>query len=290
MTSRNYCVTLWDEDWSVDRVDQTKVRYMAVQKEKCPTTGRLHFQGYVELFKPSRLPGLKKALGIIAWRGYKREGTREQARDYCMKDDTRVDGPWEIGQWIGGQGYRTDVEKVTDMIKEGRTRKEIFEDLPEVYLRLHGGIDKAVALQSKPRMREDLVVTCYWGVPGSGKSYRCAAEADGDAYRWPANCAEPRGYNGERHVIIEEFAGWLPASTLKVVLDKYPCTLKVPYGSVAWNPERIWITSNHDPSAWYTSRVDNEAIMRRLSNVTHFVTRYEVSGNSGPTPVTNSDT
>lgn len=277
MTSRNYCFTVWDPEWDIHEVDGTKIRYAVCQRERCPTSGKLHFQGYCELFKPMRLTGLKKALGVNSWRGFDRAGTRDQARDYCMKEDTRVEGPWEYGDWIGGQGYRTDVEKAIDMIKEGRPRKEIFEEIPEIYLRLHGGIDKAIALQQKPRVRENLVVDCFWGVPGSGKSFRAAAEAGPDAYRWPTNCAEPRGYNGEAHVIIEEFSGWLPASTLKVVLDKYPCTLKVPYGSVAWNPDHIWITSNHDPRSWYASKVDNEAIVRRLK-ITNFVTRYEVNG------------
>ena len=26
-----------------------------------------------------------------------RRGTQQQARDYCQKHDTRVDGPWEYG-------------------------------------------------------------------------------------------------------------------------------------------------------------------------------------------------
>lgn len=278
MTSRSYCFTVWDADWSTDRVDETKVRYLVCQLERCPTTQKLHFQGYCELFKPARLTGLKKALGANSWRGFSRLGTREQARDYCMKEDTRVDGPWEIGAWAGGQGFRTDLEKVIDMVKEGRTRKEVADELPQVYMRYHGGIDKLVSLQQKPRLRENLEVVVYWGVPGSGKSYRAAAEADLDCYRWPANCSEPRGYNGERHVIIEEFTGWIPASTMKVVLDKYPCTLKVPYGSVAWNPEKIWITSNADPVTWYVSKIDVEAIKRRVKTVEHFVTRYEVNG------------
>lgn len=195
-----------------------------------------------------------------------------------MKEDTRVSGPWEFGEWITGQGHRSDVEKVVDMIKEGRTRKDIFDEVPQTYLRLHGGIDKAIALQQKPRMRDHLEVYVYWGVPGSGKSYRACKEADEDVYRWPANCPEPRGYNGERHVIIEEFTGWIPCSTLKVVLDKYPCTLKVPYGSVAWNPEKIWITSNWDPVTWFQSKIDVEAVKRRITRCEEFVTRYEVSG------------
>lgn len=254
-----------------------KVRYCVYQKEKCPSTDKCHFQGYIELAKPMRIAGVRKLLNCNAHLETKK-GTREQARDYCMKEESRVEGPWEFGEWSTGQGARTDLKNVTKMIMEGRPEKEIFEGNPETYIKYHSGISKAIGLmQSNAKHRDELRVFVYWGVPGSGKSYRASMEAGGEAYRWPVGCGEPRGYRGERNVIIEEFNGYILASKMKVILDKYPTTLQVPYGQVAWNPTTIWITSNYDPAKWYQNEVDNQAIMRRITKCETFVTRYEVT-------------
>lgn len=280
MTSRNYVLTIWDDVFSEATVDLSKIRYLVFQREKCPSTGKLHYQGYVELFKPARHAGLKKALGCSSvWAKPKaKDSTREQARDYCMKEESRVEGPWEIGAWITGPGARTDLENVVDMIKAGRPTKEIFSEYPETYLRFHGGIDKALAFQQKPRLREELEVKVWWGVPGAGKTHRAREWLGEDIYEWPAKCEEPRGYAGQSCVLIDEFTGWLPASLFKTVTDKWPCVVKVPYGQVAWNPVKIAITSNYDPVTWYNNKVDTQAVVRRMKEIIPCVTRYEVDG------------
>lgn len=281
MTSRNYCFTIYDMEWKYENSDS--VKYCVYQKEKCPSTEREHYQGYIELNKPMRMAGLKKVLNCNA-HIESRKGNRDQAREYCMKEESRIEGPWEFGEWGKGQGNRSDLEEVSDMIMKGRPEKEIFEECPETYLRYHSGISKAIGLMGGvAKYRENVRVFVYWGVPGSGKSYRASQEAGGEVYRWPVGCGEPRGYRGERNVIIEEFNGYILASKMKVILDKYPTTLQVPYGQVAWNPENIWITSNYDPKEWYQTKIDNEAIIRRITKNENFVTRYEVTeGNTEP--------
>lgn len=281
MTSRNYCFTIYNMDWKIENSE--KIRYCVYQKEECPTTKKPHYQGYIELDKPMRVAGVRKLLNCNAHLEVKK-GTRDQARTYCMKEESRIDGPWEIGTWTNGQGTRTDLSNIAKLIIEGRPESEIFEQNPETYIKYHSGISKAIGLvQGKAKHRENLRVYVYWGVPGSGKSYRAAMEGGDQVYRWPVGCGEPRGYRGERNVIIEEFNGYILASKMKVILDKYPTTLQVPYGQVAWNPENIWITSNYDPQKWYQSEIDNQAIIRRITSIEHFVTRYEVTeGNTRP--------
>ena len=43
-----------------------------------------------------------------------RRGTRDQARDYCRKVETRVEGPYEFGEWMvtghGGEKRTRDQE------------------------------------------------------------------------------------------------------------------------------------------------------------------------------------
>jgi hypothetical protein len=69
----------------------------------------------------------------------KRRGSRDQARDYCRKEDTRKDGPWEVGQWkAGGAGRRTDLSGIVDACKTGSI-KRVAEEHPEGILRYAKG-------------------------------------------------------------------------------------------------------------------------------------------------------
>tara|TARA_R100000900_G_scaffold117521_1_gene92445 strand:- start:4651 stop:4995 length:345 start_codon:yes stop_codon:yes gene_type:complete len=72
-----------------------RVSYLVYQLEKETIE---HIQGYVEFKGEVKFMDVKETMGR-AWYSF-RYGTREQARNYCMKESTRVDGPWELGVWV----------------------------------------------------------------------------------------------------------------------------------------------------------------------------------------------
>lgn len=77
-------------------LDKEIIKYGIWQQERCPTTGRLHLQGYFEFSKPMRMSAVKRAIGDAAAHVEPRNGSREEARDYCRKEESRVAGPWEV--------------------------------------------------------------------------------------------------------------------------------------------------------------------------------------------------
>lgn len=95
--ARDWCFTIFNQDWKHDIFNDGRVKYAVVQLEKAPDTGKLHFQGYMQLPKPMRIPGAKRLLECDSAHLEPRKGTREQAADYCKKPESRVDGPWEYG-------------------------------------------------------------------------------------------------------------------------------------------------------------------------------------------------
>lgn len=129
MTSRSWTFTSYSES-APEFCD--KIRYLGYQQERCPTTGKLHWQGYLELFNSMRLSGVKKLLGDNSIHLEKRRGTRDEARNYCIKDETRVSGPFEFGNWISGQGCRTDLIKLVSDIESGKTDYELLKSDPEI--------------------------------------------------------------------------------------------------------------------------------------------------------------
>lgn len=82
------------------------VRRAIVQKEKCPDTEKIHYQGFMELKSSMRFGGIKTILRCDSAHLEKRKGTPLQAWEYCAKEESRVEGPWQYGDPPKGQGHR----------------------------------------------------------------------------------------------------------------------------------------------------------------------------------------
>jgi len=81
--------------WQLPHFDGTKVRYMCYGEEHCPSTGKLHYQGYLETFNPHRYPGLKKLLKVQDCKFFPAAADRETNYKYCRGDYTTVDGRYK---------------------------------------------------------------------------------------------------------------------------------------------------------------------------------------------------
>jgi len=80
------------------------------------------------------------------------------------------------------------------------------------------------------------------------------------------------GYQGEEHVIIDEFRGGIDIAHLLRWLDRYPVRVEIKGSSKPLVARTVWVTSNLPPVKWYPD-VDEDtlnALLRRLK-VTEFV-------------------
>lgn len=110
--------------------DPMQLRYAIWQIEECPETHRTHVQGYLELPKTKRFTGIKALFRDQSVHLEERRGSRTQARDYCRKDESRVQGPFEHGTWINGPGERTDLHAVREAIFNGANQNTIDDLFP----------------------------------------------------------------------------------------------------------------------------------------------------------------
>lgn len=254
MFSRHWLFVLPNPKACLDFQSSECVRYAVYQEEVSNDTGLHHFMGYIELDRTVRLSYVKKLKGLEKSHFEIRKGTRDQARDYCMKDDNRVDGPWEHGVWkAGGQGRRNDMTEMWNAIKDGATEMEIMEQFPELYMRYHRAISIRCASQ---RRTQKSIVTLIVGPPGVGKSKYCL-DNHPEAYWLSRNKNKTwwQGYNRQDTVIIDGLDhSWIKFNHLKQLLDM---------------AKQIIITSSRDPRAWYSSRnkSDNKALMRRMDKI-----------------------
>lgn len=101
MAARRYCFTWFVDDEDIMTLDakleeiraDPRVRGMAGQLEECPTTKRLHLQGYIELTQPVRMAGMKKLLGDHVHLAAAK-GTRHQNVEYVNKKSVTMSLPY----------------------------------------------------------------------------------------------------------------------------------------------------------------------------------------------------
>lgn len=96
MSFSNICFTSFEDEpphWNAD-----KLVYLVFQRERSPTTGKLHYQGYAEFIRSTRVREIQNILAIGSGHVERRSGNQQQAIDYCKKEDSRVEPPVEFGQ------------------------------------------------------------------------------------------------------------------------------------------------------------------------------------------------
>lgn len=74
------------------------IRRWVYQDETAPTTGRLHAQCYLEFASAQYFRVVKRWFASFGHQSVHLEpavGTPAQCYDYCTKEDTRKDGPWQ---------------------------------------------------------------------------------------------------------------------------------------------------------------------------------------------------
>ena len=199
-----------------------------------------------------------------------RKGTREQAKAYCSKDDTRIEGPWEKGNWeAGGIGTRTDLRRIKEKLDAGVSTECIAhsDEHFETWCKYRGAFNEYKKIRTSPRTWKTEVYV-YWGESGTGKS-TMAQQMAPNAY-WKTNDEYWDGYNGEEDVIIDDFYGWIRYDIMLRLLDRYPMDVNARYGHRRLAAKRMFITSNKRPEDWYPNIIDKKPLLRRIEHIVHY--------------------
>lgn len=275
--ARFYVFTYYDYGDNVPKLGE-HVRYVCWQPEICPETKRPHLQGYAEFTKPVRIPQAQKELDI--GKSYMHEklkdSTREQARDYCRKQES-ANGPWvEIGTWIGGQGHRSDLDGLAEAIREGKTLYEIVDQHTVAFIRSYRGVERAMEILRPPPSRRACRVYILYGVTGTGKS-SAIAKVYPDCYWFPkpqnGHCYA-LAYTGQRVAVFDDFYSWIPLDFMLRICDKNPLVVNICGGSASFLADTIIITSNQNPKYWWSGMRGRRDIAREeLETVPSFARR-----------------
>jgi len=238
-------------------------RYLVWQRER-GRNGTEHYQGYVVWKTVKSLAQCKQVSSRAHWET--RRGTHAQAKAYCMKSDTRVDGPWTVGE-EPQPGKRTDLDRMKEAADADKPEIDIANEMFGTWAKHYRALERYRGIKQGNNRTWHTKCTVYWGAPGVGKSRRAQAEAPGAFW-----LAKPRaagsgawwdGYDRHEVVVIDEFSGWLTRDLMCRLCDRYPLNVETKGGAVALLAKRIIVTSNKPPCDWWPN-VGIGAMQRRL--------------------------
>lgn len=268
-----------DDLWHID-ITQPDIRYVVYQREKSPTTGRIHIQGYIEFTKSIGFRAVQKALNFgTPWVGRCR-GKQEQCIAYVTKEETRhSDGFWEHGHpEEGGQGARNDLVKMKKLIEDCHNTPGvapelvIAEDDFSTFVKHHKAIRLYYELTAPKRNFKPEVIWIY-GQAGVGKS-RLFWERHPDGYDLliPSKQGDNvwfERYNGENAILIEDFGGEIPFKYLLRLIDRHPMKVAVKGTSTQFRSRIIYFTSDVHPLEvnWQANVGDKAQLIRRIDTI-----------------------
>ncbi len=165
--SRNFCFTAFDMEVEPE-FNEDFMRYLVYGMEVAPTTGRLHWQGFVQFLQPVRPSGVSKKLDMKGAHVERMRGTAKQAADYCKKEGKFE----EKGKLCKGQGQRNDIGAAVDAIRSGVSDMELIMDHGNTFVKYNHGLKdvRRVCMKAAARRFRKIKVHVRWGPAGIGKT------------------------------------------------------------------------------------------------------------------------
>ncbi len=276
--NRKYCFTVNNEARLfyiglevLYETNKGHIQYICGQLEKA-STGQIHFQGYVQLKRSQRLTWLKNNIDDTAHFEVQKAPQNIDAKEYCMKAETREEEFIEFGIFVKGKGARSDLNKFRVAVKEGKTKKELMDEHYAIFARYRHFYSTLSEMYGPPKEGKDILVSLYYGTTGTGKTRRAVAfdgfwkKPIGD-FKWFS------GYDKHKVALFDDFKGEVKLSYLLQYLDRYPIYVENKGGHCWFHPDHIIVTTNYHPRAWYNwedREVSYKALARRFTEVIEF--------------------
>lgn len=216
-------------------------------------------------------------------------GTSEENRAYIeksgkwaddAKSDTRCPGTFEEWGEIPEeqQGFRSDLGRLYEMVKDGKSDFEILETCPDFMTRLTD-ISRARQIILTEEYRSTFQpkdVTYIYGPTGTGKT-RFVMEREGYAavYRVTEYEHPFDAYAGQQTLVLDEYRSQIKMTVILNLLDGYPCVLPCRYADKVGCFDSVFIISNISleeqyPEVQRTYPQRWAAFLRRIRRVVKF--------------------
>jgi len=309
-------------DWSILNVSdfiesisqRSEVRFISGGVEHAPSSDRAHFQGYIEFNKAMRYT----AVGVLLDtrfknlkyrpqsqrrdlpRGYSyspkdkphnltyiapKKGSREQARDYSMKQgkyeeesSCQILAPIAFGKWVDN-GQRLDLEDLATDIENGKTDIQIFNRDPVAFMRHQRMIRETRSMLTNNQwasVYRDVQVCYISGPTRIGKTSLITKHFGYENIHRITDLDNPwDSYTSQPVVIFEEFRESFPLHSMLSWLEGHPVELPARYFNRQAAFTKVFIISNWSWSQQYqdireSHPEDFSALMARIQHSISF--------------------
>lgn len=248
--ARHWFITENNPEGNVDAIfqellDNGVIHYACWQFEM-GEEGTLHIQAYVNFARQTRWNQVREILPNAYWQLCI---DPISARDYCRKEESRIEGPYELGVFRPPAAKMNVWKELYKDVKDGRTDMELLEKWPAQVGMYFRGINTIRTIVSRPRTFKTKVIYLY-GLSGVGKS-RFVLENWPEAYWKQPDSIWWDSLTNHETVVLDDFYGSLPLNTLLRLLDRYPMLVQTKGSQVNFAAKRLIITSNSLPAQWY---------------------------------------
>lgn len=251
-------------------------KYSCFQIEKGDNCDTVHIQGFIVFKNPMHWTTFKNNFPCSHFN--KCISTNTNCRKYCTKEDTRIDGPYESGEFAEERS-RTDIKQFLDMVKLGTDDEELQTLFPSLYLREFTKLEKirnkSIFKDYKTKYRKMEVIYIY-GPPRIGKtSYINKLYGYGNYYTVTTYNKGPfDNYTGEKIIVFDEYESQIKISEMNMLIDGHPVQLPCRFENKWACYDKVYIISNSPLNEQYNSDfikpVQREAFQSRITKIIRF--------------------
>jgi len=272
--------TQTDEEFYSYLENLSHVKYFVFCREKAPTTGTIHFQGYIEFVQSKRFSTICSYLPKthIMPRG----GSKRDCIDYVKKQgkhtdkkDTQIGTIFEFGD-TSEERARNDLEEIRKAVLiDGESPREILlnrnVNIQQLKLadRLYAEHMNSIYSETK---RIDIKVSYYWGEPGTGKTSKIFELFKPSEFYRVTNYKNPfDNYNYQKILVLDEFEDChFDLEFINSLIDIYPCELPCRFYNKWAAYDKVIIISNTPLYQQYKYSPKQNTFKRRIHEIKEF--------------------
>lgn len=263
--SRAYFFTINNIDEATELMFRAYTcKYQIYQIER-GQNGTIHLQGMMYYDNPRGFGVIKKAFPTAHI-----EVCRDviKAIAYCSKEDTRVRGPYELGEKPVGQGKRTDLLALNEQIKNGTKVLDIRQDDPMIYHQYGRTLNQLETDAKNKNIRTSMTEGLWiYGSSGKGKSHMARELSKGKTIY--VHTTKDKGwwdrYDQQEVVIIDDYRGEIDYNELLKLVDKWEhYVVRRGKDPISFTSPLVIITSSLPPNKVYNRRNVEDSLQQLL--------------------------
>ncbi|CAL8076183.1 unnamed protein product, partial [Calicophoron daubneyi] len=271
---RHFLITYYDtgrgHNELIQEFDRRRYKYV-FQLQRCKSTGRERYQMYIRT-KTQCYPSVFHKL--LPGAHIEFASNVEAAKEYCRKEESRIDGPWESD---GADKKALSYKELYKDAKRGKPMSELMENYFPLFCRYYSNVKRAIQ-EINPTPPREFKTIIYWflGATGTGKT-RMAKELTDlrQSTYWKNSTEWWDGYWNHECVILDDYSTkekyGVSITDLLRLFDRYPLKVNCKGYTVEFTSRFIIVTSQFAPSHYFADCTESyNALLRRIELLVEF--------------------